>query len=1054
MEPSDDEIVHILRCIIVTAPNARLTTVEGLGRAMFTQYDVARAWPVKRGGKIINASTICSVIKGKQKIPDYQLLHRGLLIEAAVALKYKTEDAPALMAAIRTPQSSLKECVNAAFFFGTDTDVPLRPLIASPLSLPAYWEGRDDDTPAPPAKLLAERVRTALRDDAERIFYIHGAPFSAKREILKSVVRGLEDGFLVRSDRKRMPALALAAEAVSTKVFVDRVFQFFAANIPAADTLRESLDTDGKIAFIRASAKATPVLFIVADIEPFDADAMIRRLRGDRIGDVLQAVIEGHPDTRVVIAGGENVHPPNGESLPTAFWRTAAVPIQVHASPDEYLRALQILGPTLTKRFARHVSAELASPDTPGANDFLLDALTMRLAIGIFEQSKPGKLAVEAGRLSAALRNNSAQDVFDCAWEALLTPMDRLAFGLIAASHDGLRCSTFVRLLTAMRALDSTTAMHDAIDAFDCSPAALTAWARRHGSFVRVRDDDAEDPSVYFRDQIRRLVLKTWMREDANQARDGFWCIAREALDQAHQHQFSGGGDAEDTAFGRYLQALHALLSSIDPAGLAHAPPSAAPGPAFAILPPLDSPATQRPCPRTSYQYAWAELYCHELRGGGRAIDERYGGPATQLAALLVFLTPDKPWAAFETSDTWFSEPLYPQGMPVAAIVLRPPHQLALLTEIAVAALRAQRFALLLNILKLAEGLPRDTLQRADWVRLQRIRLTLSLLHCGDPAIKARTLRRSEEKLPDEVKRYKLEWAESLAQSLLNDLSGRDDVDSIIARGKLNMRIGEIRHWLGRRGGAGLAYMEGYRAERALGGDGGIDALKVTPGRGIRTAVRYLLSRSPTPYEVLEFEDKLAWPALGATHDDATLRLVRSFAEINKRRARGGAVRDRLLAKLDDARILLHTGKYSAACAAVAIAEKLAEQGGAAFETVLELDELRLAVLIEQAMRDTHAQIMDAERATQMRLAIETALQHLRKLAHTPLAECILLSAETNAYIAFSRLFAPVSPESRQHLVNAHERLLEAIDATNEHGVLLLAPRLALMKTGLESILD
>lgn len=1050
-ELDNDEVVQVLRCIIHAKPGGPYAKATDLGRHMWRQYNFAKLWRGQEVDDLIN------VLSRRQAPPndDYQALHEALAKIASTMLNLRDEHLSTLLAHIKIPRSTLQASLDAALDFAARSQVAFEPAIYSPLDEAPYWDTHADAShPDPVAKGIAAEVLNQLKTNTEkRIVYVSGPHFSAKREILKAVVRQLEAGCLVRHDNARLPALAIAAESVSVELFIDRVFRFFASRVPkpATEELAKNLNMDDKIAFIEAAAQTAPVLFVVADLEVFDADATIRRLRGDRVGDVIQTVLDANQNSRLLMGVLSD------EDLP---WQADAIRFPVKALQDELIEAIGGLTPDLARKYQA-----ILAPEADPRAETTLDSLVMRLAIAVFERSRgQERLAVKVGRFVEALKSKSPDAVFDCVWRDMTDKADRLRLGLIATSHDGLRTATFIKLLTAMRAMKGDADTKAALADIDDAPEALIAWARRYDRVVRLRDDGGpKATSFYFRDAIRKQVLRAWMRDHPDQSRDAFWCLAREAADQANTHILTEGAEEADYPLARNLQALQALLASIDPNAAAAAEdglaPLGLPLAATNIVPSLAQASRERPCPRLTYIFAWRTLYKLELERGEFDIDGRLSAPTARLTALLAFLAPTRPWSDSENIDQLLASLPFERAMGLAARILSPGEQLELLTRLAISAYRARRFRLVLVALGLVEELERrhPDLPVTACVRVYRLRLALGLFYCGDPLARDPKLLPSDQPASDDESRLNLGWAIKEADRLLGRLSDDPQRDSIIARGKLHMRLVALEHWAGNADAAGSRLADAKREETALFDRGyEVGRLPISAGKGVRSAVRYMLwSQARGAFKEIAFAcDGLKWPTPDPERDEAAIALARLLLDANLLRARRGDAGARLNVKMDDVRLAMHLGAFDTAENEIAEAVAIANRG-AAFEALFELADLRASLAVETAMRSL-AEDASNQRCIEAMDKLNTALDSLRKLQRLgplPLVDAMLRYHEGQTLIVRSRTLQKDSTERREALVDARDALNEAMETMEEAGLGLYRDRISRTHSALDSVL-
>jgi hypothetical protein len=1042
--PNERETMSVLRAIIHTQRPKKLATRKALSNELLRDKRLGAEWRVGKSERCFD-----HLLAGRDAPdpPIYFDILRALGRIALDAMSLPDADPQKLLDRIQRPIHTLDGAVNAAFNFAVGMDQDLTPLVDTAMAEAPFWRGADGGERSRPQE-LAEEIHRLLSANEKRVIYVAGPPFSAKREILKGVV-GLLSGRFLDVDERRLPTFAQALGAWSNEAFIDRLLRFYAGASSDDHDFSANLDTNAKIAFIRAAAHARPAFVVLADVEPFDEDALVRRLRGDRVGDVLDALINsGHRDTRILLgttdsrrAGTE--HPSDADVA--VFSVTAS-----HEEFDTAAAAVRDLVP-------------LEHDD--------LDAITMRAAIPVLRRVRtdPTVLEDQVIGFQTAVRDRDARGVFEIFWDKICSPEDQLLLGLISSSHDGLRMDTLVAVIDALGKMqhDKPTA---ALRSVAKDQVGLSAWQATQEQFVRWRQNDEGDDNrfnstFYIRDPLRSLVLKAWTDSEATLWRDGMWCIAREAASQAKAHGLRQRASGAGEALTLNIQALHGLLASVDSREVA-ASDALRPAPARSleskILPPLGVRLARRPDATSCYRYAWSQLYGLDIDDGNDFINTQ-ADATTRVDALMAFLRPDAPWRTdMRRALTAAGETVNLEALGPARRGLRPREQLDLLTRLSMAALAAEEYRLVTDCLRVGKLIAerersstapdREMIAAEDLLRLYRAEIDLRLLLAGDPAAKSPALRPGPAEMAKftDAQRSLSGVAEYIAR-VMDELLPSDPpaIGDDFVHGKLSLRRAELHHLRGERAEEGRAIKAALVAETRLIARGPPTVLApITAGYGIRRLIRYSLNTAQRKgFDPLEFRDGLAWPRPRRVSTHTLLR-ARRLLDVNERRTIRGLRADRVALLIDRCQIALADRDLPAARKELDLAIQAGARTSSAHDTVLELGALRVELSIEEAMAAAavvEAKFRASDRHELMRLGQECdqALRAFERLVSKELAVYTArrLYLQAQGLVVVSRLAESGTSERQAALVVACAAFDRAIEACRVAGVGLWGPR-------------
>lgn len=998
--------------------------------------------------------TFEGLIKQQNPPPDddWDGYHLELAKLALQACGSGPDRARGLLVQLGRPVARLEESFEIAFGYALGRHMILRSDIDTVLSSLPFWlkEGWTGAVDPEPSKKVSQIV-DALKGP-KRVVYVRGEAFCAKRDVLKGVVHAIKESPIPFTGAGVLPVFGRALGGISSSLFVDDVFDYFALAGSMDAEVRGHLDTEGKIAVIRAAAALAPALFIVSDVEPFDRDSVVRRLSGHRVADVLAAIVEnGHPETRVLIGVRSD-----SDDLP---WpEKYDWPFRLEPSSEEFAAAVAGLPENLKVRL-----------DKPRP----LSGMTMRLSMPII------RLATEDGGLAfadefvRALDRDGAKDVFALIWEKHLDDRDRFLQGLIACSQDGLRISTLQRLMETLRRMLGP--VHDKVLA---EIPDLRQWQKRQDDRVlwrKIGRSTPDDDLLYVREQLRPLILEKWERQFSDLARAALWCVAREAFSQARNGIIEDGIDGLELAYSRKLQAINALLASIDTAKidenkLFERNRSSAVKIVESVLPPLSFDAPM-PEPGEAYRYAWTQLFQLDIDARSqRGLSFLDDDPLARLDALLPFVRPALFWEEKPRRRLCQDGSLSVRDLGPAAKALRPAEQIELLTAIALAALNSGSIDgphLIRDAAWLARKVKEQSKTRVSdraMLRVLRAEVDLGLLCGGNPDFKI-TLPH-EERTDKGKESYRLESVAIQIESIIADIEGRVVRDAKGRKkpsqndcwvlGKWHARLGEARQLQGKLDEANSAFRKTFRYEFLLShfSQPGSATPTIIGGRTARRMVRHLLQYDVSNFTIIQFpSDGLAWPAPGAVPGSLAkdnrwrFKFVSTLLDINRTRVSRGSWSDRIGVILDDVRVAMAKRDFDAAQKAIKLANSSTR--GAGYEALLELAMLRASLEIEHAMAigDVWSPKADAQKLqdlTQRRAALEDMLRSFEIL----IRRIVSGSDELEPYVAFlkflraqadivqSRIAQQGSAERNMALRNAVDNLKEAIGMMKVTGYL------------------
>lgn len=795
-----------------------------------------------------------------------------------------------------------------------------------------------------------------------RMVIVKGRPHSGKKTLLRYFLSELADDHLVLSDGSRLPVLGVALDDFTSVGFVDLVYSFYSsARVvhPEEQRLYNAADPQVKLERIAQLARDLPACVVIADVAPIDADPIVRALAQDHVGEVLFSILGGDVRTRVIVTA------PSEGAL--AGPERQGIQLRVDSKTIDLPRKIRI---------DRTRLAQAGIPDwLPLQHGAEVSALTLTLAKVamrlIDERRPPGRYRnKQRHRLKIHLEQDRSEDISCQIWEELLTAPERMAVGLIASSHDGLRLSTLGRMLKAFTALTE-----EAWGNLQITEETVAETVQGLRPLIRDQPTDVEEPLLEASVQIkettftlddgwRRQFVQAWFNDEPHRARLAQWLISREAAAQSRRFRVYGSGRHTIQGLRRDIQALFALLSSIDPSSVescsqVETPPGISQE--SLILPPLEDEQARMPDATLAIRYAFLQLYKGDLIREGFRHAAMFDDANLRLSVLLPIFDPQHPWARPEKSTLSRSLGSYRH----LTLAFEPAELLDLLVSVALTALRCRRPDIVCAACRLGESLSHlaadRPLKKSDMLLLLRAEIDAALLSGGNPdaflTSGAITSGAGEPTQRRPTSIQVTDVADRIVKLLDTQFAGSDgseaNDDLMEARGKLKARLGEAWHVAGYMSDANAAFEEAWQIDQALTGV----ALKIGPvlgGRGARSYLRLLLDQSRRDFwrsgvSVYKFPaDGLMLP-IPARIDDHNPKLIRAkrLFELNARRLGRGRASDSIGAKIDAARLAALQHDFAVALSLLEAGANSRFSSGASIEVLLELMAVRTRIEID-----------------------------------------------------------------------------------------------------------
>jgi hypothetical protein len=950
-------------------PNAK---EDGKGRAFWTK------------------ETFYNFLKDKDIAPTADDAERIVLTLADVvihALSHVPDAADRLRSAIVEPRRSVEE--TAAAVLGS-IDLGTRRAWEAPEGFD-HWI--DPNLLSKPHAVSVEALSKAaadterfLRDmDGPRVVIISGSSYCGKKTTLRFFLSRAAGYRLKLTDETALPILAIALNDHTPDEFVDLVYRFYsAAHFSSLRIGRMAkISAAAKLERICEMAAVTPACVLLADVAPIDEDEIIRSLSRDYVGDVVLALLRGHPLTRLVLTtNGRRKHGFPWRETSRLCEHTEVVTIdtklplvcagdfpQLMIGSADLLDDIKASG--LTWRLAE-IAMQLAKRRLGGSGEQL--RFQRQAAVHLEQDDPPGLVAL--------------------IWERLLSGEEHLLVGLIASSQDGLRVSVLRRMLLALRRL--------AASAWPSPPPSPQLLFERIAELRELVDSRAihvdgpitqsgrseQETLLSLDDAWRRLFLMQWCESDGTTSRIGHWFIAREATCQSRRLRLHDVESGSLVSFGRDVQSLHALIASVDPTAVVMGPDKAnahrqdcsdAPPPLLtaamphenlvepqdnfesSILPPLEVDAPV-PNARLVLRYVYLQLYRRDLEGQDYRLTTSLDDARTRLGILLPLFAPETPW--LRVNDRSLARSFRRYGHLVAAF--KPGELLELLANIAIAALRVQRFRLLSAAVRLGEEIfaeQRDAgISMMTYMRLLRAEIDAGLLLGGNPDAllppSSETPEQASSRRPHDVQI--MDVARRIHRLLdgpfaLNNRE-KPSIDQLVARGKLLGRLGEAYHVAGYLGSSRNAFQQAVDIERNLGAEPVESSLApVLGGRGVRSRLRFLIELAhrlswDRVWSVFTFDDDLTLPVCRRVdRESLLLREAYELHHIETRRGSRGHVTDAIGLKIDGARLAALDHDFAEALRLLDLAAST-KFASSSIEVLFELITVRTRLLIDAAI--------------------------------------------------------------------------------------------------------
>src|SRR5262249_17388056 len=133
-----------------------------------------------------------------------------------------------------------------------------------------------------------------------------------------------------------------------------------------------------------------------------------------------------------------------------------------------------------------------------------------------------------------------------------------------------------------------------------------------------------------------------------------------------------------------------------------------------------------------------------------------------------------------------------------AGRLLQTDEQIDLLTRTAMAALRAEKFKLMRDCVRLGQRIAEDaSVPVARMLRLRRSEIDLGILYAGNPEIRNRDLRNPSSDPDGGGTDRCMQWVIDKIAELRDQIPADEDEDNVFARGKLALRLAEAEHLRG-----------------------------------------------------------------------------------------------------------------------------------------------------------------------------------------------------------------------------------------------------------------
>jgi hypothetical protein len=791
-----------------------------------------------------------------------------------------------------------------------------------------------------------------------RLVLLEGSAHSGRTTVVRFFLKNSH--WLKLNDGTKIPVFAIALRNHTPEEVVERIFCFYyEAHFSSIDHER-SMTLDEKMSRIRRMSRATPACIVLSDATFVEADEVGNRLTGDYIEEFVLNVLDGHELSRVLLTT-------RGQPGPDRHINTEPTRNQWPSAEQvcKHTRRLRISALISPKNLAPPLRDMAATLDVDTSKP--LTGMSWRLAREALQLIAADSRSSDLQRqLGQTLAKDCPEALIRFVLDHLLTPDERLLVGLLSLSQDGIRASVLREMIAELlylkprawtRAVPTISELEKTffrLDAFVRSPTIAN-----HPALVR--NGDLPSETLFFLDEAyRSYFMSQWWSRDPNLAQLGIWLVAREAADQSRILRNYYGACTPESS-GRDTQCIHNLIASVDPTAIDEAEEID-----FCdeetVLPPLGK-RVAPPSGRTVLRYAYFYLYRQDIEGGEQRLLMISESAKTRLSILLSFFDPSRPWLTAEQHE--LQRCLTPYGHLLIAFGAK--ELIELLTSIAMAALRVQRYRLLCAAARLGEAafamLPANEPPWLSLMRLLRTEIEAAIVLGGNPddiTIKPDGTPDLDARI---AKNVHMGDVAARVHKLLDEVfveptTGEIATDLMIARGKLFARLGEIYHALGDLPKADKAYLRAAQYEqKILLASPTIPSLAaVRGGRGIRSDIRFLIDNARAIrwhdiWATLDFKDDLSLPAPRRIDpSDRHLSEAIRLHAINTRRINRGRILDSIGLRIDEARIAAIQHDFSRALRCLDTVGSYRFRPGSSLDIQLEVAETRTRCLVDAAI--------------------------------------------------------------------------------------------------------
>lgn len=896
-----------------------------------------------------NAKTYTGFLRHRTAPPSDQVVERIIanLGELVAEQIWPSADLDAMKTLLRTPGNSIAALAQA--------------ILARAPTVTRRWQGRQKHRPfrsasftfsagtgsAPGVKPVAKRARSFLKKlDGPRAFFVGGPAYSGKKTVLRHFLAACDDGWFVLGDQSALPVFAASLYDQAPTRLIDELYEFYLSGQDFREeytpAVRET--TKWKLLRIEAMARTTPACILFADTDPISQDDVFRSLSDGPIDAVIAILLGAHPLTRLLFTTSDAE---DADQLYRAAKRLC------HACEQEKLDG----------RFEMAKVAGLSGATPMGQ---YIDGRTWRLAwitsrlIGMVAAPKHAGFVRQREYL---IRRNDSHGLTRLLWEDLLDPEQRTLLGTIAMSQDGLRLSVLRRILAALRRAETNDVLTE--ESLPRQLSALSDLITEHHFDIEdelLDPGDADSEPVYSVDQDWRThFLERWWQSDCKRARFGHWLIAREATDQARRLRLAQVEVISVESIGREIQALHALIASIDPSGVRAHSTQRLSGDIektveAIVLPSLMIDA-EMPDPLVALRFAYLFLYRMHIEGPDYELLRIHEDAATRLNLLLPLFAPERPWLSLRERNLPTTVPVH------ISSAFDHEEIVGLLASIAIGAKRLRRFDIVLAAVNAGErestGVNLSCAPALNHMRLFRTRIDAGILLAGLPNRLIVSIENNLTRLSNMGEVIQNIIAVLEGDLRLPDTASGELIPLLVARAKLQARLGEAYHCFGALHRAEIAFRSARATEvKIVNAEAVGDSMSpVLGGRGARRYVRLLVDlalrraylRRPISYV---FGDGLRVPGYAFPADVLPeTPLIQLLIDINCRRLSPGHLEDSVALKIEAARVASMRRRPGSALRLLDAAQSsLRLSTGSDFELLLEYFALRTHIQAQSAM--------------------------------------------------------------------------------------------------------